>query len=95
MIEGMYQVGETHHRLLPNPILSAVIDGTLENGKDIKAGGARYNFTGMTLVGLGTMVDSLAAIREIVFEKKTHSLGEIVKWIKADLKAMNHNARCF
>ena len=86
MIEGMYQVGETHHRLLPNPILSAVIDGTLENGKDIKAGGARYNFTGMTLVGLGTTVDSLAAIREVVFEKRTHSLGEIVKWIKADFE---------
>jgi len=77
-------VGETQDRLLPNPVLSALIDGALENGRDIKAGGAQHNLTGVDLLGLGTLVDSLAALRYVVYEKKTHTLDEVVEWLKAD-----------
>ncbi len=84
LIRAMRVVGETLDRLLPNPVLSALIDGALESGRDVKSGGARYNVTGLSLVGLGTMADSLAAIREVVFEKNEHSLDEVVDWLKSN-----------
>jgi len=84
VIGALYVVGETQERLLPNPMLSMLVGGTLESGKDVKSGGARYNFIGLSLVGLATLVDSLAAIREVVYVSKQHSLEEVVKWLKAD-----------
>ncbi len=83
---AMKVVGRVHHRHLPNPIISALSKGPMESGKDVKAGGTRYNEVGVSLVGLGTAVDSLAAIREVVYEKKTHSLDEVVDWIKTDFE---------
>lgn len=82
----MRVVGETHHRHLPNPIISALSKGPIESGKDVKAGGARYNEVGVSLIGLGTAVDSLAAIREVVYEKKTQSLEDVVDWMKTDFE---------
>lgn len=84
--EGMDIVDEVQYIELPNPILSAVTDGTIESGRDVKAGGARYNYTGMSIVGIGTLTDSLAAIKELVFEKKAYSLSEVVEWIKSDFE---------
>ncbi len=86
VVSAMKVVGDVHHRHLPNPVISALSEGTLESGKDIKAGGARYNEMGVSLIGLGTVVDSLAAIKEVVFEKKTHSLEELMDWIKTDFE---------
>ena len=84
--DGMKVVHEVQDRLLPNPILSAMIDGTIENAKDVKSGGARHNITGIGIIGIGTLVDSLAAIRELVYVKKSHSLSEIITWLKANFK---------
>lgn len=83
-VEGMEVVDEVQQVHLANPILSTVTDGTIESGKDVKAGGAKYNYTGMSIVGIGTVTDSLAAIKELVFDKKTFSLDEVVEWIKSD-----------
>ena len=85
-VEGMDVVDKVQHRQLANPILSAVTEGTIESGKDVKAGGAKYNYTGMSIVGIGTVTDSLAAIKEMVFDKKTFSLDEVVEWIKSDFE---------
>ncbi|MBI5118884.1 hypothetical protein HZA56_20640 [Candidatus Poribacteria bacterium] len=77
---------EIQKRLLPNPILSALIDGTVENGKDIKSGGARYNLLGIDLLGIGTLADSLAAIRKIVYDERQHNLEEVVEWLKSGFR---------
>ncbi|MDR1016117.1 MAG: hypothetical protein LBL67_01420 [Coriobacteriales bacterium] len=54
----------------PLPVISAVMDGCMESGKDVSWGGAKYNSTGFAGVGLGTLVDSLAVIKYMVFDKK-------------------------
>jgi formate C-acetyltransferase len=60
-----------------NPLISSTIDGCIANAKDMTAGGARYNFGAVGGGGLGTAVDSLAAIRAFVFEEKSVSMGEL------------------
>lgn len=58
-----------------NPLISSTIDGCIERGRDMTAGGARYNFGSVGGGGLGTAVDSLAAIRAFVFERRQVSMG--------------------
>jgi trans-4-hydroxy-L-proline dehydratase len=60
-----------------NPLISATIDGCIENARDMTAGGARYNFGSVGGGGLGTVVDSLSAIRTLVFEERSVSMGEL------------------
>jgi formate C-acetyltransferase len=72
------------HRLLPTSLVSALVPGALEKGVDVKEGGARYNLTGVSLLGIGTLVDSLQVIETLVFKEQTHSLDQIMKMIKMD-----------
>lgn len=72
------------HLLLPTPLVSALVPGALEQGIDVKEGGARYNLTGVSLLGIGTLVDSLQAIETLVFKDRTHSLAQVTKMMKLD-----------
>lgn len=62
-----------------NPLISCTIDGCIENAKDMTAGGARYNFGAVGGGGLGTAVDSLMAIRTVVFEERSATMGELAE----------------
>jgi formate C-acetyltransferase len=71
---------------MPAPFLSLLIDDCIGNSKDYNAGGARYNTTYIQGVGLGTMTDSLTAIRYHVFDKKTLSLPGLLKALEKDFE---------
>jgi len=68
----------TIHRIfaesMPAPFLSLIIDDCISNGKDYNAGGARYNTTYIQGVGLGSITDSLTALKYHVFDRKTISM---------------------
>ena len=70
-------IGKDQWQKHPCPFFSATLDGCIENGKDYSEGGAKYNPSGIALVGLGTIVDSLYAIKRIVFEERSMSLEEL------------------
>ena len=53
--------------ICPSPLLSALIDGCLQNGRDLTAGGARYKLLAPLMNGITTAIDSLWAIRHLVF----------------------------
>lgn len=52
----------------PCPLHSATLDDCIERATDMMAGGARYNYGSVSLAGIGTLIDSLFAVREIVYE---------------------------
>lgn len=68
----------------PLPALSALTDDCVEHGLDITAGGARYNSTGVCCVGIANVADSLAALREEVFERGAATLDEVVAAMRRD-----------
>lgn len=68
----------------PAPLNSAFIRDCLQRGQDATAGGARYLLTGMYGVGLGTTVDSLAAIQHVVFETQQARLSSLVTALRAN-----------
>ncbi|MCD6334510.1 MAG: hypothetical protein J7M27_04185, partial [Candidatus Latescibacteria bacterium] len=61
------------------PLQSCLTDDCLARGKDIDHGGARYNWVECSFVGLANLVDSLVALRQLVFEEKRFTLPEFYK----------------
>lgn len=68
----------------PCPIYSSTIDDCIEKAKDVTEGGARYNPNSFSYVGIGTLIDSLYAISEAVFEKKVLTLEELKGHLKSN-----------
>jgi formate C-acetyltransferase len=68
----------------PTPYLSLLVDGCIDNMRDITAGGARYNFITIEGVGLATVIDSLAAVRELVFRERSVSMARLLQGLKTD-----------
>ncbi len=75
---GNNAIEQTHAAHHPTPFLSIMVDGCIEKGMEVNAGGARYNSTGCQGVGLADAVDALTAIEQIVFKEKKLTLGELV-----------------
>lgn len=61
----------------PTPLLSITMEGCIENGMDVTGGGTKYNHTGINACGMANAVDSLAAIKKVVFDEKLITLKEL------------------
>lgn len=60
------------------PTFTILLDGALERAVDATAGGAKVNIgPTIQMVGFATMVDSVAAIKKVVFDKKEATLQEV------------------
>ncbi|MFQ9516278.1 MAG: glycyl radical protein [Eubacterium sp.] len=70
MILGCEQVEKAHMDLLPTPFLSAVIKDCMEKGMDVTSGGAEYNLSGIQMIQVANLADSLAAIKQLVYDEK-------------------------
>lgn len=69
----------------PTPYMSLFVDGCMQTGKDVTAGGAvLYEGPGTIFAGLGTYVDSMAAIKKLVYDDKKYTLAEIKKALDAN-----------
>jgi formate C-acetyltransferase len=79
-------IESAHRELAPLPWLSVLVEDCIEQGKEVLAGGARYNFTGPQGVGLATIADSLAAIKKLVFEERKTTLEELKKILSSNFK---------
>ena len=71
--------------MIPSPMMSLLMDGTVEKARDISLG-CKYNNFGIHGTGLATATDSLAAIKEYVFEKKTVTPKRLFAAIEADFR---------
>ena len=86
MVSTINTMDYIHQRNHPLPYLSLLVNDCTERGVDISAGGARYNFTGPQMVGLGTVADSLCTIKQLVFDEKKMTGEELMNALKANWK---------
>lgn len=71
----------------PSPYMSLWVEGCMESGKDLSAGGAvLYDGPGTIFAGLGTYADSMAAVKKLVFDEKKYSLEEFKNALENDWK---------
>ncbi|HZG52283.1 MAG TPA: pyruvate formate lyase family protein [Pyrinomonadaceae bacterium] len=70
--------------IAPSPLLSALISGCVESGRDLTAGGARYHIFSPLLVSVGNAADSLYVIGELVFKQRLFTLTELTTCLATD-----------
>ena len=85
-IEINNYLGEAHKYVHPTPLLSGFYDGPLEKGKDLIHGGAIYNTSGVALVALTDVVDSLLVIRDLIYEKKKFDFSILMDAIEQNFE---------
>ena len=83
-VRGNNIIERIYAAYLPVPFLSLLIDDCIETGRDYHDGGARYNTSYIQGVGLGSITDSLAAIKHQVFDKGNLSIGKLLEILEAD-----------
>jgi len=70
---------------LPAPYISAFIDGCLESAKDVTAGGAKYDLTGVSFINsIANLTDSMYVIKKLIYEKRELTFKQL-------LEALNSN----
>jgi pyruvate-formate lyase len=68
----------------PSPLLSALIGGCMESGRDLTAGGANYHIFSPLLIGVSTAADSLHVIEKLAYRDKAFSLTELTTCLATD-----------
>jgi len=81
----LYEQSESiRAKYFPTPYLSCLVKGCAEKGLDITRGGAEISLTTLEAVTFATTVDSLLAIKYLVFDEKKCSMEELIKALKAN-----------
>jgi formate C-acetyltransferase len=85
-IRGSNVIERLYAEYLPVPFLSLLIDDCIAKGMDYNAGGARYNTSYIQGVGIGTVTDSLSAIRHHVFGGEAMRMTDLLRVLAADFQ---------
>jgi formate C-acetyltransferase len=83
-IEGNSRIERLFAEHMPAPFLSVFVDDCIAKGEDYNGPGPRHPTTYIQGVGLGTTTDSLSAIREHVFERRTMTMGALLDALEHD-----------
>ena len=83
-IRGNNVIERLYAEYMPAPFLSILIDDCIDRGRDYHAGGARYNSTYIQGVGLGTITDSLTALKYHVFDRRDVTMDEFLTALSSD-----------
>jgi formate C-acetyltransferase len=70
----------------PQPLRTLLIDDCIDLGLDYNNGGARYNWSVINVAGLANVVDSLIAIKKLVFDSKEIEATYFWRAIKNDFQ---------
>ncbi len=83
-VQGNNVIERLYARYMPCPFLSLLIDDCIARGKDYHDGGARYNTSYVQGVGIGTITDSLSALKHHVYDQGVLPMAEMLKALDTD-----------
>jgi len=82
-IVGIYEKSEKIRAdFAPTPYLSCLVKGCLEKGLDITQGGAQLSYVTIEAVTYATTVDSLLAVKYLVYDQKICTMDELIQALK-------------
>lgn len=76
--------------IAPVPLLSALIEGCIRSRKDLTAGGSKHRTFGMLAEGAAHAIDSLTAIKTIVFERDEATMAELCDALDRNFDGLGH-----
>ncbi len=82
MCSTLNAIEKAHWERKPLPYVSAYFQDCLDSGRDLSEGGAKYNGIGPQASGLATCADTLAAIKQLVFEEKRCTGAQLLQAVK-------------
>lgn len=82
MISVYEQAEAIREQFGPTPYLSCLVRGCAEKGLDVTAGGAELNYVTIEGVTYATTVDSLLAIKYLVFDKGLCTMAELIQALR-------------
>ncbi|MFQ6134075.1 MAG: pyruvate formate lyase family protein, partial [Armatimonadota bacterium] len=82
VVEGI----NDRHTIAPVPLLSALIDGAISSRRDMTAGGAKFRTFGMLVEGAAHAIDSLTAIKQVIFQQRRASMSDLCEALDADFE---------
>jgi pyruvate formate-lyase/glycerol dehydratase family glycyl radical enzyme len=85
-VRGSNVIERLYAAHMPAPFLSLLINDCMQTGRDYHNGGARYNTSYIQGVGLGTMTDSMSALKVHVFDRKMLTMPELIAALQADFE---------
>jgi formate C-acetyltransferase len=72
-------------RFLPKPLMSSLVEGCVESGRDVLDGGALFNCgPGLVWVGVANYANSLAAVKRLVYDERRFTMAELAAALDAD-----------
>lgn len=86
MMKAEEVVEQAHQDCLPTAFLSSVIDDCLEVGKDVTRGGAKYNLSGIQMIQIANLADSLAALQKLVYDERRIEAVDLLQALRTDFK---------
>ncbi|MGN0169946.1 MAG: trans-4-hydroxy-L-proline dehydratase [Lachnospiraceae bacterium] len=78
-VQGSNVIEKIYAEQMPVPFLSIITNDCITSGKDYNGGGARYNTKYLQGVGIGTITDSIAAVKYNVYDKKNFTMAELMQ----------------
>ena len=82
-IVELYERSESiRARFAPTPYVSCLVKGCARKGLDINEGGAELGYVTIEAVTYATTVDSLLAVKYLVYEQKVCTLAELIQALK-------------
>lgn len=82
-VETVHCAGNTQKALYGYPFMSSLMDGAIENGRDL-AYGAKYNHLTTCMLGISNVVDSFLALEDLVFSGGPIRAPELLDALKTD-----------
>jgi pyruvate formate-lyase/glycerol dehydratase family glycyl radical enzyme len=85
-VEGNSVIERLYGKHMPSPLMSTIVDDCIEKAQDYQRGGSRYNTRYIQGVGIGTITDSLVAIKYNVYDNKKFDMDTLLKAIDANFE---------
>ena len=67
---------DSYPKMNPSPLLSSTMEECVNRGQDVYEGGAKYNNTSICIFSIADLVDSVVAVKRLIFEEKRLSFSE-------------------
>jgi len=89
--ERVFELADQYRRLLlpPAPYYSVLMEGCLENGRDLSRG-LKYNNFGLHAAASANAADALAAVKRFVFDERSVSADELLEALDGNFE--NHES---
>jgi formate C-acetyltransferase len=86
VVRNVVDTIDDRNTIAPVPLLSALMDGAIASRRDMTAGGSKYRTFGMLAESAAHAIDSLVAIKTVVFEEREATMAELCDALEANFE---------